>query len=869
MKKPTPPAWLGLLLEKFLDSRTLEASLGDIDEKFHGRISGGMSLRKAKLLYVVEGLGFIRMTGSKKESKNQSYLFIHTILFFARLVKRDKGYYGVSLIGLTISLSSFLFSMMFINDELSYDQFHVNADRIHRVSTHLKLSGIDYDMATSQFPAAVAIKQEIPEVKEAVRFYRQTSLIESGDLRFEEEVFFADDQFFDVFTFRWLMGEPGTVLHDPANMVITETTAKKYFGPVNPIGKLLKMEGQQLVVKGVIADIPEQSHLHFDAIIPLAFKLNQWKARSGIEGRENKWFWVGAYTYLLLNDAADAKVVESKLPLVVNKYFPERYKEAGRMELQPMTEIHLHSQLEAELMPPGNILYVRLFSIVALVIMVVSSINLINLSYFKLSARVREVGIRKFLGQSGSRVVAQLSLESIFVGVIAFLLSLLVCQLLLGQFNLLVEKNIFLWSIPNQFVIAGTFALIILISLISVLPPAWQYARRPSNYLLLQKNKHRGSDFRNVMIGLQVSFSFVLLVFSFTVSSQISFFRNKDLGFDKSNVIVLPMNPDIRKHFDVFRTELKNSGVVTEVTGSVSPGSAISGWRFVPEGGSYEKPVMIPFESCDYDFLSMMKIRIVAGENFSKDIRYDSLSLPPLMISRRAAVELGWQDDAVGKTLEVFAPGREEIMMKGKVIGIFEDYHFESLHRPVKPLVLSVETFFPSVLLRMVNVDDASLAYVERHWKNLTNKPFDYEILEKKLDQLYTNERNLGNVVVFFTFIALYLTCYGLFAMSSLVFSSKLKEVAIRKVFGASQGHIIRQFYTRYAAFNFAAIVAGIPAGIYLGNLWLEGFQYRINLTYDLFAKAAICILAAGLISVSYYLGRIAYCNPTSHLRQN
>lgn len=869
MRKPVPPPWLALFLEKFLDSRTLEASLGDIGETFHKRISGGMSLRKAKLLYVIEGLGFVRMAGSRKGSKNQSYLLAHSILFFVRLVKKDKGYYAVSLIGLTISLSSFLFSMMFINDELSYDQFHTNANRIQRVSTHLKLSGIDYDMATSQFPAAAAIKQEIPEVKEAVRVYPHESVIESGDLHFEERIFFADEAFFDVFTFRWLTDEPTAVLSDPSNIVITEATSKKYFGAANPIGKLLKMEGQELVVKGVLADIPEQSHLQFDAIIPLAFKLNQWKAESGIEGRENKWFWVGAYTYLLLHETVDAKVVESKLPLVVQKYFPDRYKEAGRLELQPLTEIHLHSHLEAELMPPGNILYVRLFSIVALVIMVVSSINLINLSYFKLSARFREVGIRKFLGQSGSRVIAQLSLESVFIGLIAFLLSLLVCQLLLGQFNLLVDKHISLWSRPNQFVIAGTLALIILITVMAVLPPAWQYASRPSSYLLLQKSGQRGSNIRNLMIGLQVCFSFVLLVFSFTVNTQISFFRSKDLGFDKSNVIVLPMNPDVRKHFDAFRNELKNSGVVTEVTGSVSPGSAISGWRFVPQGGSYEKPVMIPFESCDYDFLSMMKIRVVAGENFSKEIRYDSLSLPPLMISRRAATELGWQDDAIGKTLEVFAPGREEIMMKGKVIGIFEDYHFESLHRPVKPLVLSVETFFPSVLIRVAHVDDTSLAYIEKQWKTITNKPFDYEILEKKLDKLYANERNLGNVVIFFTFIALYLTCYGLFAMSSLVFRSKLREVAIRKVFGASQGHIIGHFYTRYAVFTAVAIVAGIPAGMYLGNLWLEGFQYRIDLTYDLFAKAAICIVIAGLISVSFYLTRIAYCNPTLHLRQN
>jgi putative ABC transport system permease protein len=482
-----PPEWVSKLLSLFLNSRLLEASLGDLEEKFQIKLRANTPYWKAKLLYTIEGVGFLRMGSLQKYSSPQTTMTMirHTVLFLSRLIRKDLSYYFVSLLGLALSLASFMCIMMFIADELSYDKFHENGDRIYRVTTHLQLNDVTYHEATSQFPAAKALQSEFPEVEEAVRLYPEDLTFESGDKKFQEHVLFADENFPKVFSFDLVLGDPRTAFNNPSNVMLTETTAKKYFGSVNPLGKIIQSRGQSLIVSAVLKDIPEQSHIKFDAIIPMTLILNYWKSETGLEGRENKWYWTGAYTYILLKEGVVQTTVISKLPLIIEKYFPPRYKETGTFDLQPLTENHLRSNLDAELEPGGNILYVRLFSIVAVVIMIVSAINLINLSYFKISSRIRELGIRKFLGQNSARIITQLSIESVLIGVTGFLLAVVFCHLSLSSFNLLVQKDMKLWSLPNSLLTAATFALIIVICLASVLRPAIRYATRPSGDLLL------------------------------------------------------------------------------------------------------------------------------------------------------------------------------------------------------------------------------------------------------------------------------------------------------------------------------------------------------------------------------------------------
>ncbi len=864
-KGKQPPKWIRSFLSNFLDERLLEGSLGDLEEKYSTNIENGMPVWRANLGYIVEALGFIRMASSKKE-ETASPLghFVHILVFFFRLFRKDKSYYIISMFGLALSLSSFLFITMFVVDELSYDKEHINKDRIFRVTTHVKVADVDFDMATTQFPAAHAMQTEFPEIEQAVRVFKTFRELIVGDKQFEEQVIFADDNFFKVFSFPLLYGDRETALSDPGNVILTRKASIRYFGTVNSVGKELKLNKETAKVVAVMDDIDKHSHLKFEVLIPLSAQLNEWKKESGLEGRENKWFWVGTYTYLLLREAGDDVALLEKLPAFVRKYLPERLQNS-HYELQKLGDIHLISHKDNELEPNGDILYVRLFSALAVVIMLVSSINLINLSYFKITGRIREIGIRKFLGQNSRKVVSQLSIESFLIGVISFLIALALCQLLVGQFNLLVDKDLSLWTSVNLKLVALSFLLVIVVSFAAIARPAIRMAARPSSFLLLRDYRSAKSTgrYRNLLIGLQVGFSFVLLVFSFIVSGQIDFFKNKDLGFDKSNVIVVEMNDWFDS--EAFKIEVRKNSWVIEAAQAEPPGKGYAGWRFVPEGGSYEKPIMLPFTFTDENFIQAMKIKLLAGRNFTKQTEADSLW--QFLINKKAAIELGWADDAIGRRLEVFQPGRTEIMGKGEVIGIIDDFHAESLHDPVKPIVITSPSYAGSLLVRVTEVNGERIAAIETLWKQFSRKPFHYSLLDQQLSTLYANEEKLADVMLFFTFVALYLTCYGMFAMSSLLFTSKLKEVAIRKVFGAGEASIMRHFYGRYAMFNILAVLVGLPVAIWLGNLWLETFPYRIDLSMIFFLKAAVLIITAGILSVSYYLAKVALSNPLPFLR--
>ncbi len=867
---PVPPKWIRKVLELFLDARVLEACLGDLEEKFQRNLRNNTPHWKAAILYSLEGLGFIKMASRLNALSFQTTINTlgHTFLFLSRLVKRDKSYYLASLLGLTLSLASFLFIAMFIKDELAYDQFHDNKDQIYRLTTHIRIGEVENDMATSQFPAAEALRSELSEVEQTVRIFPQDVNVELGDIKFKDHAIFVDQNFFEVFSFRLLHGDLATALSKPESIILTQATAKKYFGAETAIGKNITFNGHSLTVTGIVQDIPEQSHIKCDVIIPLAMQLTIWKRETGLEGRENKWYWTGTYTYLLLKDKFDVEGVQAKLPVVVNRYFPERYKEKGRFELQPLTDIHLKSNLSAELEPGGSMLYVRMFSIVAIMILVVSSINLINLSWFKLTGRMRELGIRKFLGQSSATVIAQLSIESILGGVLAFLMAMVVCTVQLQNFNLFVEKNLKLWSISNLSLIGATLLMVISICLLAVIRPAIHFATQASAPLLLRKYRSpRTARVQNVLVGMQVCFSFVLLVFSLMVNKQIDFLMEKDLGFDKTNIVVVELNEDIYPNMEAFKNELKKSKAIVNVACGPSPGNELNEWRFVPEGGSREKPFLFSLLWCDYNYVNTLKIRLLMGENFDPNKTYDSLL--PFVINKRTAVELGWIGDPLEKTIEIFAPGTTKIMAKGKVIGVVDDFHFGSLHDVVKPIILAATNRPGTAIIRISNnANKDALVHIGTIWKHFSNKPFTYGFLEKKLEGLYSNEEKLSAIILFFTFISLFLTCYGMFAMSSLLFRSRLKEVSIRKVFGAGNFNILRQFYSRYAISNLIAIAMGIPAALYMGELWLETFQYRIELRPSFFIDAGVCIVLAGPLSMGYYLIRVTISNPIQFLRR-
>ncbi len=856
------PKWVRAWMQRMLDPRLAEATIGDLDEKLAANLSSGMSAGRARYLYVVEAFGFIRMARGWRSASYSTRSWHHFLVFSWRLFTRDKSYYIVSMVGLAVSLAAFMIIGLFISNELSFDRFHKDQDRIFRIATHLRINDVDFDLATSQFPAAAALAMEYPQVERTVRLYQASRFIQIGERSFEENVLFVDSAFFDVFSFAPYHGDVHSALNVSNHVVLTRESAIRYFGREDVVGDQLLLDGETMRVAAVIQTIPEQSHFTFDMLVPMRHQLAMWQRQSGLEGREYKWFWVGAYTYLKLRSADDANFLATGMRRFVDKYFPERLR-GGYFELQPLASIHLKSHCDAELQPNGDFLYLQLFGALGITIMLMSAINLINLSYFKLSSRVREVGVRRFLGQSSWRIATQFLMESIVAGLASFALALVITVMALPWFCTLLNTHLFMFSTTGVWVIAGTCLLVVLVSALAIVKPAFSIAR--ARLTIWEQTRKSTAIGRNLLTGVQVGLSFVVLTFAFVVNQQLEYFRSLNLGFDRSNVVVVHVNDDLP--VDAIKTEWKRLPSVVAVSCAEPPGRGYSGWRFVPENGSFENPVMLPFTSADESFLTTMRISLHAGSDFRSDMRLDSLT--PFLINRQAAIELGWERDAIGRRLSVFAPGRSEIITTGQVIGIVDDFHSESLHDPLKPVVIAYGQYSGYLLVRMSKVDEETIEHLQEGWKRFSPRPFQYTVLEDDLNALYENEDKLAGVVKFFTVVALYLTCYGLFAMSSMLFTARMKDVAIRKVFGARESSILRHFYSRYAAFTLIALVCGMPVSLWISNLWLQTFQFKAEVSSSTFLQAALIVLIVGMVSVSYYVSRVAWSNPLSFLKRD
>ena len=848
-------------MHRLLDPRLAEAIIGDLDEKFSMKLAGGVPLWRAKILYIFEAAGFVRMANWWKSAHSPSFShWRHTWTFFWRLFSRDKAYYTVATVGLAISLAAFILIGVFILSELSYDRFHQNHDRIFRVATHLKINDVDFDLATSQFPAAAALGLDFPQIESIVRLYPASRLIEIDDRSFLDQVLFADSTFFDVFSFPVRYGNVKSALSHPDNIVLTREAAEKCFGRDDVVGKTLLIEGHAVRVSAVLETIPEQSHFKFEYLMPMRRQFAAWQQQTGFEGREYKWFWVGAYTYLKLRDGINANDLSTGMREFVHAHFPDRLR-GGYFELQPLTDIHLRSHLDSELRPNGDFLYIQLFGTLGLVIVVMASINLINLSYFKLGARVGEVGIRKFLGQSSWRLTSQFLSEALLLGVISFLVGSSIAFVIVPFFNEQMDTHLILLSGIGLQVLVATFLLVIAISVLSIAKPAifLSYTKLANAF---RHSESRGLS-RNVFTGIQVGLSFVTLAFAFVIQQQLDFFQNTDLGFTKENIVVVNLNDDVE--IESLKEQLLRQRDVVAVSVGEPPGHGYSGWRFVPEGGSLERPVMLPFTNADQDFLNTLKIDLKLGRDFDASMKKDSHT--SFLINKRAAVELGWMDDALGRELSVFAPGRTEIMTTGRVVGVVDDFHSESLHEPLKPLVIAYGQYSESLLVRTSKLGSETIESLEATWRQFSDRPFQFSILDEDIRALYKNEDKLAGVVKVFTLVALYLTGYGLFAMSSLLFSTRLKEVAIRKVFGANEGTILGHFYRRYMLFSIGALVAAVPLAFWISSVWLHTFPFKFKFTPILLLQPALIVIAVGMISVSYYLARVAWSNPIRFLK--
>jgi putative ABC transport system permease protein len=778
--------------------------------------------------------------------------------------------------GLAIGIACCIFILLYVQDELSYDRFHENADRIYRVKSHFEVKDRVMDFPTSAHIQGKLFKTEYPEVDNYVRFnsYGSRRVIRYKDKQFSEEKFiWVDNSIFEVFSFKLLKGNPKDALLKPNTVVITEEMATKYFGEEDPMGKNLRVHNDTLyLVTGVVENIPRNSHFRPDFLA--SFSTLKLKASGNITSDlvSN----VDYYTYLLLREGTDYKTLEKKFTLFVDKYLTAFLKTVGgnaSYGLQPLTGIYLHSNTEAELERTSDIAYVYLFSGIGLFILLLACLNFMNLSTARSAKRAKEVGLRKVVGAQRRQLIRQFLGESVILTLISILLSLILVKFSMPLFNNISGKVLTMGVFSNGYLLLGLLALFIVVSIIGGSYPAFFLsAFRPVQVLQGKLKKGaKGSVLRIVLVSLQFTVSIVLIIGIFVINKQLNFVRNKKLGYEMEHVIALRIrNEETQKKSEVLKNELLRHPHILKASASSSlPLGRNSFSAHHGVGKPKDELIMLYMQIVDEDFLDTYSIKLVKGRNFSK--KYATDPKESIIINEAAAKKLGWLEDPLGKEIECFMDINK--MKKYKIVGVVKDYHFQSLHDPIRPLILYNANPYGGNYYRLSvrakpEEIQSTVAFIKSKWQEFDPKyPIEYVFVDDQYDSLYRAEERLGQLFGYFTALAILIGCLGLFGLSTFSAEQRTKEVGIRKVVGASIPNVILLLVREFTKWVLLAVVVAWPVGYFLMDKWLQNFSYRIDLGMGTFILAALLALVIAIATVSYQAVKTALTNPVNSLR--
>jgi putative ABC transport system permease protein len=781
-----------------------------------------------------------------------------------RNMKKHKGYTFINIAGLALGMACSLLILLHVQDELSYDRFHQKADRIYRVVAEENRSGSIVRLAAVAPIIAEKMAEDFPEILKIVRLDKNFfPLLRSGQSTYvEPAIFYADAAFFEIFDFPLAKGDPKRALIEPYSLVITEAMAKKYFGDRDPLGEIVTLDNiRDYKVTGVLKAIPRNSHLRLEFLASLITLKTEDKNYGKIWSAPRS-----AYTYILLPKGYDYRRLEEKLRGLILRQVSEKLARNWKFLLQPLRSIHLHSHLNFEIEPNGDIRYVYIFSVVAVFILLIACMNFMNLATARSAQRAKEVGVRKVLGAVRRQLARHFLGESFLVTLLALPLALLLLQMALPLFNSLAGKRLIIGFSHNPFLYLGLIAISLCVGTISGSYPAFFLSAFHPTEVLKGKIRAgaKSSTFRKALVIVQFAISITLVAGTLIIQKQLDFVRNERLGFDKEHIVVLPLyDPETREQFTVIKNEiLKNPGVVSVSGATGIPGRPSGIGAFVPEGLSEKDAVTVRHFLVDPDYLKTFGIKVKEGRNFAREFPTDTTEAA--LINETAAAKLGWES-ALGKKL---------LSHDGtyRVIGVVEDFHFRSKHEKIEPLVLNVLpdnrfAYVISVKTHPGNIP-ATLADLQNIWKKISpRRPFEYFFLDEEVDKLYGNEEKLSQIFGVFSALAILIACLGLFGLASFLAEQRTKEIGIRKVIGSSLSGIVllltREFTTGVAAANLIAW----PVAYFAMNRWLQSFAYRISIGLGEFFLSGLLALAIALATVSYQAVRAALANPVDSLR--
>jgi putative ABC transport system permease protein len=803
-------------------------------------------------------------------------MFKNYLKIAVRNLLRSKIYSFINIVGLAVSISAFILIFLWVVDELSYDKFNQNADRIYRPVLYAKIAEREISSAADPAPLGETLKKELPEVREYTRIWGMGEgpwIIRYRGQVFNEKKFLAvDSSFFKVFTAKFIDGDPNTALTRPKTIVITETIAHKYFGNSNPIGKILNVnKNTDYIITGVIHDFPAQSHFHFDFLTSLS---------TYEESKDTNWGNIRYFTYILLNTDIDKAQFEKKINSVARKYLSPQLKAAAGFTLEQyeskgnkyeygiesLASIHLNSHLNYELEINGDMSYIYISSAIAIAILIIAFINFVNLSIARSEKRAKEVGIRKTLGSQKKQITCQFIIESIITSFMSVALSIGIVELLLPLFNNLYDKKTTLNLFNNYYEIPLLLCLVVIVGLAAGFYPAF-YLSSFQPVQILKNNIRKGSRKANLRSGLviiQFAISIILIISTFIIYSQLNYVNNKYIGYDKEQIVVINRIHNIG-NVQSFMHDLTTNSRIAGISSSNEVPSKITNMSsYSIKGVPAIQMFNMNFMYCDYLFKSVYKMRMAAGRFFSKEYVADTAAV---VINESAARKFG-----INNTEGKYLVGSSNGAQSYKIIGIIKDFNFMSLHEAIQPLVIflyKTGSMGDYLSVKIKNADyPGTISFLKNTWKKYADdETMNYIFLDNNLEELYKTDFRASKLATVFSLLAIFIACLGLLGLASYTTEQRIKEIGIRKVLGASVLEITGMLSKEFVKWIVLANVIAWPIAYLLMNKWLQNFAYKANITIWSFILSGLFVLMIALLTIGSIAIKAATANPVKSLK--
>ncbi len=790
-----------------------------------------------------------------------------------RSLLKNKGFTLLNVLGLSVGLATCLLIVFYVKDELGYDKYNANADRIYLITEDLKLNGNHMTSAATEAPLLEAVKGSYPQIEKSTRLIPPADGLFISPNKFyvkkangnilEKKILLAESSLFDVFTLPMLYGKSAGSLDEPHTMVITESTAQKYFGKTNVVGKMLTINDTvNYKITGVIKDIPKQSHFHCDFLLSFS---------SFPESHVHGWGYCSMHNYVLVKPGTDIKSLATSIENVSlkNSFSPKAWTVNGNffhVVLTPVLDIHLRSDASYALETGGSMMYVYVFSGIAILVLLIACVNFMNLSTARSSNRAKEVGVRKVLGSSRKYLIAQFLTESMLVTLVSAIIGLALAWLLLPLFDQMANKQLaitqhtLLWLLPAMFVGA-----LVVGALAGSYPAFFLSAFQPITVLKGRVSAgFKNSFLRSFLVVFQFCISIGLIICSLVIYNQLKFINNKNLGFDRNQVLVIKNTNVLGKQAKILKDEIKQMPGVQNATLSLyqpTGDERLKTGLFPDRTIDIKRDILTEFWSVDENYINTMGLKLVNGRNFSKEIASDTAGI---IVNEAFARKYGAKDP-LNKTLYRDSYGIQPY----HIIGVVKDFNYASLHSEIMPLALVYAEDNGAISIRLHTSDLTGLmAQIENKWKGFSpNQQFSYSFMDQDFDATYRSEQRTGTIFICFTTLAICIACLGLFGLAAYAAEQRNKEIGIRKVLGASVSGIVGMLSIDFIKLVFISILIASPVAWWAMNKWLENFAYRMNIQWWIIALAGFTALFIAFITISFQSIRAAIANPVKSLR--